>query len=212
MGWDEVERCWHAMTTFGHNTSSGDGPDPGGAELRASAEELVPVLYQELRRMAAGRVRNERGGGAGMGGSATSLVHSAYLRLVGGKPQHQQWQNRAHFFGAAALAMRRILVDRARRRATHQRAMDSLGDEMRIEDDLAGDLLGSRVDMLALDDAMKALEQLDPSVHSIVMLRYFAGLSVEDTAEMAGMSAATVKRQWAFARLWLLDRISGNNA
>lgn len=161
--------------------------------------------------MATARLRHERDL---PGASATSLVHSAYLRLVGGKggtPESPRWQNRAHFFGAASLAMRRILVDRARRRAVHRSAMSELTPAP--EDDLAADLLGLGVDMLALDEAMEALERLDAAVYRTVMLRYFAGLSVEDAAEISGVSASTVKRQWAFARLWLLDRIghAGND-
>jgi RNA polymerase sigma factor (TIGR02999 family) len=137
---------------------------------------------------------------------ATALVHEAYLRLVGGvKPQ--AWSGRAHFFAAAAEAMRRILIDRARHRATHKRG----GDRGRVEldagaavappDDPAAD------DLLALDEALRQLEREDPAKARLVNLRYFAGLSIQDAADALGISPATAKRHWVYARSWLYGKL-----
>jgi len=162
------------------------------------AEVLLPMLYDELRRLAQNRISDE---GHPVSIEATGLVHEAYLRLVG--DDDVRWNGRRHFYGAAAQAMRRILVERARHKSRLKRG----GDRARV--DLDPDQLSAGGDhqndqLLALDDALAVLEQTDPRRAEVVMLRYFAGLSVSDTADAVGVSPATVKNDWAFARAWLL--------
>jgi len=131
---------------------------------------------------------------------ATALVHEAYLRLVGEEPAGSLWSGRGHFFGAAARAMRRILVERSRRKARARHG----GDARRVEL-CESVVLGAEddVDYLALDAALERLEGLEPRRHEVVMLRYFAGLGVEETARVLGIAPATVKADWSFARAWL---------
>lgn len=173
-----------------------------------SAEQILPLVYDELRRLAASRLAADHVGSV----NPTSLVHAAYLRIVGNAADKSPpWNGRGHFFGAAAIAMRRIMVERARERAQLKRG----GGWSRIEiRDIAGDDQAGAppppeigVDVLALDPALDELERLDPDKYRIVMLRYFSGLTVEQTAAALDISAATVKRHWTFARLWLLDRV-----
>ncbi|HZW11153.1 MAG TPA: ECF-type sigma factor [Phycisphaerales bacterium] len=169
-----------------------------------AAERLLPLVYDHLRRLARARMANER---VGHTLDATGLVHEAYLRLVGG--QGQRFENRAHFFGAAAIAMRRILVERARERAQLKRGGGRervpLDEALRIDED-------DPVQTLALDEAMTRLEARDARKARVVMLRYFAGLSVEETAEAMGLSETTVKAEWAFARAWLRRELDGGEA
>jgi RNA polymerase sigma factor (TIGR02999 family) len=163
-------------------------------------QDLLPLVYSELRRLAAQRLRRERPDHTLQ---PTALVHEAYLRLV--DQRQVRWQNRAHFYGFAAHMMRRILVDRARARKTDKRGagwerVTLIGDKTPA---------GTRdVDVLALDDALNRLATLDPQQERIVELRYFGGLTLEETAEVVGISTATVKREWAIARAWLRAELS----
>ena len=158
-------------------------------------EELVPLVYSELRRLARSYMRRERADHS-LGG--TALVHEAYLRLVNQK--EMQWQNRAQFFGVASQLIRNILVDHARRRNRLKRG----GDAVKLAIDEGTDASGEReLDLVALDDALTALAEMDPRQSRIVELRFFTGLSIEDTAEALGISPATVKREWVTARAWL---------
>lgn len=169
-----------------------------------AAERLLPLVYDHLRRLARSRMANERPGHTL---DATGLVHEAYLRLVG--VEGQRFENRAHFFGAAAIAMRRILVERARERAQLKRGGGRervpLDEALRVDED-------DPAQTLALDEAMTRLEARDPRKARVVMLRYFAGLSVEETAEAMGLSETTVKAEWAFARAWLRRELDGGGA
>lgn len=167
-------------------------------ELRAgrqdAASRLVPVVYGELRRMAAHYMRWERQDHTLQ---PTALVHEAYLRLVG---QREDWRNRAHFFGVAAQLMRRILVDHARGHQAEKRGgawpKVSLDEAFVYSQEKSGELL-------AIDEALARLEQWDPRQSRIVELRFFVGLTVEETAEVLGVSPKTVKRDWSVARAWL---------
>jgi RNA polymerase sigma factor (TIGR02999 family) len=189
-----------------------------------AAARLLEVLYDELRQLAKSRMAHEAQGGAGMTLQATALVHEAYLRVVSGggggdgeggasaKPP-QTWQNRGHFFGAAALAMRRILVERAR----FQKRLRHGGGKGRVDLDDASladgtdDASGTQTDLLALEEALVKLEQLDPRKAKVVTLRYFAGLTVEETAAAMDLSASSVKNEWAFARAWLHRQLDGDS-
>ncbi len=171
-----------------------------------SSAQLLPLVYDELRRLAAARLSRERNGDPMQ---PTSLVHATYLRLIRDAAQERcAWEGRAHFFGAAALAMRRILVERARQRAQLKR-----GGEWRRVDDSRLDAMplpdagADPTDLLALDSALDGLERENPELHRVVMLRYFAGLSIDATAELLDTSTNTVKRRWAIARLWLCERM-----
>ncbi|MEK6702735.1 MAG: ECF-type sigma factor [Planctomycetota bacterium] len=171
----------------------------GGTSGQQAAAELLPLVYAELRKLAAARMAKEQGGGAGFTLQPTALVHEAYMRLVG--PGDVMWNGRGHFFGAAALAMRRILVERARSR------MGARGKRVDLEmQDLAAE--PEAADLIAVDDALKKLEAHDKRKYDVVMLRYFAGLSIEDTAAAIGVSPATVKTDWTFARAWLKREMS----
>lgn len=162
--------------------------------------ELAPLVYDELRRLAAAYMRRER---PGQTLQATALVHEAYLRLAGaGTP----WHDERHFVGIAARSMRQILVERARARGAQKRWAGL--DRVSMTDALA--VSKEPVAMLpALDEALTRLERLDAEQARIVELRYFAGLSIEDTADALGMSPATLKRRWALARAWLFREMSG---
>ena len=159
-------------------------------------DALMPKVYADLRRVAAGYMRREA---AGHPLQPTALVHEAYVRLVDQK--HVQWRNRAHFFGVAANLMRRILVDHARRRRADKRG----GDWERVT--LAGDEVAidshKEIDVLALHEALERLAAFDPQQERIVELRYFGGLTIEEAAEVLGISAATVVREWTIAKAWL---------
>jgi RNA polymerase sigma factor (TIGR02999 family) len=175
-----------------------------GGDSRA-AEELLPLVYEELRRLAHGRMAREPIGGAGQTLQATALVHEAYLRLLGPDGQQLNWEGRAHFFGAAARAMRRILIERARSRKRVKRG----GGMARIElSEVGVTAEDSSLDSaLELEAALSELESLDRRKAEVVMLRYFGGLSIEETALALNVSPATVKNDWTFARAWLQRRI-----
>jgi RNA polymerase sigma factor (TIGR02999 family) len=168
----------------------------------SAAAQLLPLVYDELRQLAAEKMANER---PGQTLEATALVHEAYLRLVGdGAEPH--WNGRGHFFAAAAQAMRNILVDNARRKRRPKhgggRRRVTLDEALPAPPDDAGGLL-------ALDEALSRLAAEDPEAARIVQLRYFAGLSVEEAAQALGISRAHAYRQWTFARAWLLQALSG---
>ena len=163
------------------------------------AAELLPVVYAELRRLAAALTRKLR---PGQTLQPTALVHEAYLRLVG--HDDPGWEGRRHFFGAAARAMREILIEQARRKASQKRG----GHGQRIE--LADGLLyiePPAYDVLALDEALQHLQTENPRLTEIVQLRYYIGLSVEETASVVGASVRTVKRDWRYARAWLARQL-----
>ncbi|HYH87505.1 MAG TPA: sigma-70 family RNA polymerase sigma factor [Pyrinomonadaceae bacterium] len=168
---------------------------------RGVLDELLPLIYGELRKLASNYLRRERSGHTLQ---ATALVHEAYLRLV---DQNQvQWQNRAHFFGVAAQMMRRILVDHARAHDADKRGGEFQKLSLDENLDVSGD--DKDLNLVALDDALNRLAELDPQKSKIVELRFFGGLSVEETAEVLGVSAPTVKRQWRMAKAWLYGQVS----
>jgi RNA polymerase sigma factor (TIGR02999 family) len=172
---------------------------------RQAAAQLLPLVYDELRKLAAQRLAQEK---PGQTLQATALVHEAYLRLVDvDKPQ--QWNGRGHFFGAAAEAMRRILVENARRK---QRIKHG-GLHERVELDnlqvTATDDMEPAVDLLALDEALTRLAELDATKAELVKLRFFAGLTLEQAAGVLDLSPATADRYWAFARAWLFRELGG---
>jgi RNA polymerase sigma factor (TIGR02999 family) len=168
-----------------------------------AAEQLLPLVYNELRRLAAEKIAQER---PGQTLQATALVHEAYLRLVDVK-QAQHWNSRGHFYAAAAEAMRRILVENARRRKAFRRG----GDRHRLDLHWV-EPEAPRVsdDLLALDEALEKLAQKDSRKAELVKLRYFAGLTMEQTAEMLGISLATANRWWNYARAWLHQEITNS--
>jgi RNA polymerase sigma factor (TIGR02999 family) len=166
---------------------------------QAALDELFPIVYDELRRLARNYLRLER---TGHTLQPTALVHEAYLRLI--DQRSVSWQNRGQFFGLAAQMMRRILVNHAVARHAAKRG----GHAQRVPLDEAIDVLEARqVDVVALDAALKALEALDARQSQIVELRFFGGLTVDETADVVGISPASVKREWAAAKLWLLREI-----
>lgn len=173
--------------------------DPHAAEL------LLPLVYAELRKLAAQKMAQES---PGQTLQATALVHEAYLRLVAGAdasaPLEKQWNSRGHFFAAAAEAMRRILVDNARRKERPKHG----GDRERIDLDEALVAVDRREDLLALDEALTRLAAREPVKAELVKLRYFAGLSLEEAAGLLNISQATAKRYWAVARAWLFADLS----
>ena len=168
---------------------------------RQALDALIPLVYDELRRIAQHYLRNERPGHTLQ---STALVHEAYVRLI--KQDLPQWQNRAHFFAVAAQLMRQILVDHARAYRADKRG----GGACKLTlDEAEKDSQPLDVDIVALDDALKTLSMMDPQQGKVVELKFFGGLSIEDTAEVLGISSSTVKRDWITARAWLhreLDR------
>jgi RNA polymerase sigma factor (TIGR02999 family) len=164
-----------------------------------AASKLLPLVYDELRKLAAAKMANEK---RGQTLDATALVHEAYLRLVGnGSPQ---FANRAHFFAAAAEAMRRILIENARRKQRDKRG----GDRDRVDFEVITiSAAGPDLDLLALDEALDALAAEDTRKASLVKLRFFAGLSIEEAADALGIARATASRDWTYARAWLFDRL-----
>lgn len=168
-----------------------------------AADQLLPLVYHELRRLASQLMANER---AQHTLQPTALVHEAFLRLMG-NPSDYTWHNSRHFYGAAAEAMRRILIDAARRRASLKRG----GERKRVEleDGQPQTEETDWVSLLALDEALKKLEIEDPDSFKLVMLRYFAGLTVEQAAEAMEISPRTAKRYWSYARAWLHREIDG---
>ncbi len=167
-------------------------------------EHLTPLVYDELRRLAARYMRRERSDHTLQ---STELVHEAYLRLIG--QNRVKWQNRAHFFAIAAQSIRRILVDHARNRQAQKRGAAPLKLSL---DDAVVVAEPRDLDLVALDDALSDLARFDPQQSRIVELRYFAGMSIEETAEALHISSATVKRDWTTAKAWLLRELQGRGA
>jgi RNA polymerase sigma factor (TIGR02999 family) len=172
--------------------------DSGDVE---AAVRLFPLVYDELRRMAAGQMARES---PGQTLQATALVHEAYVRLVD-QPNQQRFANRRHFFGAAAEAMRRILVERARARASHKRG----GDRQRLDLDHQDVSAPERSEeLLALDAALDRLTAVEPQAAELVQLRYFAGRTMTEAAELLGVSRRSAHRLWDYARAWLLEELN----
>ncbi len=190
----------------GQSHDGGDSP-PGGSR---PAAEMLPPVYAELRRLAAARLARFPGNNTLQ---PTALVHEAYMQLVGDGPgKDPLWKSQAHFFGAVALAMRNILVDQRRRKSAAKHG----GDRRRVGSDMDGladmsqfEFIEPKEDLLALDDALKKLEAKDARKAQIVMLRYFAGLSIERTAEVLGVDSRTVNRDWQFVKAWLHREMGG---
>jgi RNA polymerase sigma factor (TIGR02999 family) len=168
---------------------------------RPALETLMPLVYGELRRLAAHYLRGER---PGQTLQPTALVHEAYLKLLKDRPE--RWQNRAHFCAIAAHAMRQILIERARARDALKRG----GGQPRVtfDESLPAASAEQPIDVIALDAALDRLAELDPEQARIVELRFFGGLSIEEAAEAMGISPATLKRHWALARAWLAKEIA----
>jgi RNA polymerase sigma factor (TIGR02999 family) len=182
-----------------------DLPDPEGVTRllvewqngdQKALDSLIPLVYQELRSIA-GRYLSRESPSHTL--QSTALVHEAYFKLIG--QRRVRWQNRAHFFGIAAQMMRRILIDHARHQARDKRGGPA--PKLSLDDAMATADAEADIDLLALDDALTALAQIDPRGAQIIELRFFSGLSLEETAEVVGVSAGTVKRDWSAARAWL---------
>ena len=172
-----------------------------GTEDSKAPSKIMPVVYDELRRLARRYLKRER---AAQSLQATELVNEAYLRLV--KDKTRAWQNRTHFFAIAATSMRQILVERARARTASKRG----GSKVRITlDDAIASGGQKSFELLALDEALNKLGDIDPQQARIVELRFFGGLTIEETAEALGISPATVKREWTMARAWLGHEVRG---
>jgi RNA polymerase sigma factor (TIGR02999 family) len=173
-----------------------------------AANQLLPLVYDELRQLAAQKLAHEK---PGQTLDATALVHEAYLRLVASgdasAPRSQHWNSRGHFFAAAAEAMRRILVENARRKRRRKHG----GDRQRVPLNEALRTTDAPEDLLALDEALARLAAEQPVKAELVKLRYFAGLSLEEAAACLGISPATAKRYWAVARAWLYDALSAQD-
>jgi RNA polymerase sigma factor (TIGR02999 family) len=167
-------------------------------------EQLLPLVYDELRKLAAQRLARES---PGQTLQATALVHEAYLRLIGS--ESPTWNGRGHFFSAAAEAMRRILIENARRKLA-----EKYGGDLQRVDLESVDVPGAApsVDILAVDEALSKLAAEDPTKAELVKLRYFGGLSVEDAGRVLGISRATADRYWAYARVWLYSELSDGEA
>lgn len=166
-----------------------------------AASQLLPLVYTELRTLAAHRLANQT---PGQTLQPTALVHEAYLRLVG-DPEGRDWDSRGHFFAAAAEAMRRILVENARRKGRHKRGGSLNRCDLSDAEEMSEPEI--REDLIALDEAMTRLAAVDPRSARLVELRYFAGLSIPETARILGISPRTADRLWAYARAWLLREV-----
>lgn len=184
----EVTRLLHAL-------SAGDA---------SALEQLTPLLYGELRNLAR---RQMRGESASHTLQPTALVHEAFLRLLG--QREAAWQNRQHFLSVAAQVMRRVLVDHARRRRAGKRGGGASGVAISVAAGAISGSAGDPLDLIALDQALARLAELDSRQARIVELRYFGGLSVDETAHVLDLSPATVKRDWQFAKAWLVRELSG---
>lgn len=186
------------MSEFTRILSQIESGDP------SATEQLLPLVYDELRKLAAARLAQEQ---PGLTLQATALVHEAYLRLVGAKGDDgRSWDNRGHFFAAAAEAMRRILVENARRKNRRKHG----GDFDRVEVELVS--LPTRMaadELIALDEALDKLRQQDPLKAQLITLRYFGGLTIEQASEVLKISRVTAHRYWTFARAWLHQEITG---
>lgn len=183
-------------------TPTRPSPDDERSPAAAAVGEMAEEVYAELRRIAGRYVRRERAQSV----QATELVHEAFLRLA--REKSPRWTNKTHFVAIAAISMRRLLVERARARGASKRG----GHQVQVTLDeklLAGSRGGAELDLIALDRALTALAELDPGQAKIVELRFFGGLSVEETAEAMSISPATVKRHWTIARAWLLRELEG---
>jgi RNA polymerase sigma factor (TIGR02999 family) len=176
----------------------------GRGEAQA-AEQLLPLVYDELRQLAAQRLSHEN---PGQTLQATALVHEAYIRLVG-KDGESNWENRGHFFAAAAEAMRRILVERARRRKAEKHGAGRVRHDV---DELQLACAEPREDLIALDEAMSKLERTDATAAKLVALRYFAGLTLAEAAQALDIAPRSADRLWAYARAWLHREIQGEEA
>lgn len=172
---------------------------------RHAAADLLPLVYDELRSLANQRMSHEASDHTLQ---PTALVHEAFLRLVGGQDS-EQWDNRGHFFGAAAKAMRRILIESARKRQSTKHGGQVAKFE--IQEDDAVDDADDQLDLLALDEALQRLQQVDAELARLVELRYFTGLTVEESARILDVSPRTAKRNWAYARAWLRREIDGDS-
>jgi len=182
----------HQVTTLLKEWSDGD---------QAALEQLMPLVYDELHRLAHQHMRREKPGNVLQ---TSALINEAYLRLAGEPRVH--WQNRAHFFGIAARLMRRILVDEARKRDSVKRG----GATIQVSLDEATSVAQEQAaNVVALDDALRSLEAIDSRQSEIVELRFFAGLSIEETAGVLKVSPGTVMRDWTFARAWLRNEMNG---
>jgi len=168
----------------------------------AAAEQLLPLVYEELRKLAAAQLANEQ---PGQTLQPTALVHEAYLRLVGGA-NPEQWNSRGHFFAAAAVAIRRILIDNARRKRSPKRGGRFVRQEL---DEHPPCLPEPREDLLALDDALRQLATVHPQAGELVQLLYFAGLTLPEAAQTLDISPRTAGRLWSYARAWLRREIEG---
>jgi RNA polymerase sigma factor (TIGR02999 family) len=170
---------------------------------RSALDDLIPLVYRELHAIASRHLARERPGHTLQ---STALVHEAFLRLLG---QHGvEWQNRAHFFAIAASQMRRILVDYARRQSADKRGGPTRASSIDDGFDIEAPALGlDRIDALALDRALQQLEAIDPTQGRVVELRYFGGLTIEETAAVLGISTGSVKREWTTAKAWLFRAI-----
>ena len=165
-----------------------------------AASELLPLVYEELRKLAGARLVQEQ---PGQTLTATALVHEAYLRLVGGEDE-QSWENRGHFFAAAAEAMRRVLLNRARDKARLKRG----GDRQRVDLSSVTIALETPPEVLIdLDEAIEVLQQQDPVSAELIKLKFFAGLSLQDASASLGLTRRQGDRLWSFARAWLFDRL-----
>lgn len=168
---------------------------------QSALDELMPLVYEELRRQASRYLRRERQGHTLQ---TTALIHEAYLKLIG--QNKVEWQNRKHFFAIAAQAMRRILVDYARERKRKKRGGSA--ENLPFDEAIQISSKGKSVDLIALDEALNKLAAFDKRQARIVELRYFSGLSIDETAEVLGISNATVRNDWNMAKAWLYQRIS----
>lgn len=187
-----------------HDTARSDATrllSAAAAGDRRAGEALLPLVYDELRRLASARMAGER---AGHSLGATALVHEAYLRLVGPDGEHRGWDGRAHFFGAAAEAMRRILIDHARARGAAKRG----GGARRLTLDPSSLSVDTAPpELVDLDDALRRFEAVDPDKAMLVKLRVFGGLTLAQAAAAMGISTSTADRHWAYARAWLFDAL-----
>ena len=195
----DIEPPPHEVTQILEAISAGD---------KTAEEELIPLVYSRLKRLAGARMAREK---AGHTLQTTALVHETYLRLLGN--ENPRWENRAHFFAAAAEAMRRILIERARRHARIKRGGGL--DRVTLDEDAVG-IEPRAEELLALDEALGRLEARDPEMGKVVALRYFAGLTLEETANALGISPSRVSRLWRRARAWLRQEMTrlpdGSNA
>lgn len=171
-----------------------------------AASQLLPIIYEDLRNLAA---RHMAGQPAGHSLQATALVHEAYVRLIELEPE-REWEGRRHFFAAAAEAMRRILVDRARRKLREKHGGNLARQRFSEDSIVTAPVADLQADLLALDSALGGLEQEKPRMAELVKLRFFVGMSHRESAEMLGISKATADRDWAYARAWLIGRMGSS--